>query len=77
MLMYSWFRVIGYGDPALEVTTIILECSSPNLVLIGPTTTTCIGNGEWEPEPREVMCIGESYLPIESSMLFYTNLLAL
>ena len=22
-------------------------------------TLTCMGNGEWEPDPREVMCKGE------------------
>ena len=50
-------RVIGYSDPAIEGTTIMLECSSPNLVHMGPNTTTCIGNGEWEPDPREMQCI--------------------
>ena len=52
-------RVIGYRDPALEGTSVTLECSSPNLVHIGPNTTTCMGNGEWEPDPREVNCIGK------------------
>ena len=50
-------RVIDYSDPASEGTNIILECSSPNLV---HNTTTCVENGKWEPDPREVKCIGES-----------------
>ena len=52
-------RVIGYRDPALEGTSVTLECSSPNLVHIGPNTPTCMGNGEWEPDPRDVNCAGE------------------
>ena len=55
-------RVIGYSDPALEGTTITLECSSPNLVLIGSNTTTCMGNGEWEPDPRDMNCAGDSVI---------------
>ena len=54
-------QVIGYSDPALEGTSITLECSSPSLVHMGPSTTTCTGNGEWEPDPSEVKCVGESY----------------
>ena len=26
------------------------------MVLTGPTTATCMGNGEWEPDPTEVQC---------------------
>ena len=28
----------------------------PGLVLTGPNTTTCMENGEWEPDPRETAC---------------------
>jgi hypothetical protein len=52
-------RAIGYSDPALEGSSVTLECSSPNLVHMGPNITTCMENGEWEPDPREVNCIGE------------------
>ena len=52
-------QVIGYSDPALEGTVVTLECSSPNLVHMGPNTTTCMGNGEWEPDPRDMNCAGE------------------
>ena len=52
-------QVIGYSDPALEGTSVTLKCSSPNLVLMGPNTTTCMGNREWEPDPRDVNCAGE------------------
>ena len=54
-------RLNGYSDPALEGTSVTLECTSPNLVHMGPNITTCMGNGEWEPDPRDVKCVGESY----------------
>ena len=51
-------RIHGYSDPALVRTDVTLECSSPNLVFFGPNRTTCMGNGEWEPDPGEVKCVG-------------------
>ena len=50
--------VMGYSDPAREGTAITFSCS-PGLVLTGPNTTTCMDNGQWEPDPREVKCKGE------------------
>ena len=44
-------------DTFLEGTNITFTCS-PGLVLTGPNTSTCMGNGEWEPNPREVECKG-------------------
>ena len=44
-------------DPALEGAVLSFDCP-PHYVLIGPNTTTCMGNGEWEPYPREVECKG-------------------
>ena len=44
-------------DPALEGAVLSFDCP-PQHVLIGPNTTTCMGNGEWEPDPREVECKG-------------------
>ena len=49
--------VEGYEDQSLEGENIMFSCPS-GLVMIGPNTATCIGNGEWEPDPREVNCIG-------------------
>ena len=39
-----------------EGTTITLGCLS-GLVLAGSNTSTCMGNGQWEPDPREVECM--------------------
>ena len=38
-------------NPAKEGTTLIFHCP-PEYVLIGSNTTTCMGNGEWEPDPK-------------------------
>ena len=36
-------------------TSVSYSCP-PGLTLTGANTSTCIGNGEWEPDPREVNC---------------------
>ena len=46
-----------YMDPAFEGAVLSFDCP-PQHVLIGPNTTICMGNGEWEPDPREVECKG-------------------
>ena len=51
-------RVIGYEDPALEGESITFTCQSGSL-LIGPNSSICAENGEWEPDPREVVCMDE------------------
>ena len=41
----------------MEGAAIIFKCP-PQYILIGPNATTCMGNGEWEPDPRKVECRG-------------------
>ena len=53
----SSVEVIGFTNPALEGTSIMLHCPA-RLTLIGPESSTCMGNGKWEPDPGEVECIG-------------------
>ena len=48
----------GYVDPALEGQIIIFTCP-PGQILNGCISSTCMVNGEWEPESREVECKGE------------------
>ena len=48
---------MGYEDPALEGQIITFTCP-PGHILNGCTSSTCMGNGEWEPDPREVQCTG-------------------
>ena len=45
----------GYEDPALEGQNITFSCRE-GLLLTGPNSTTCMGNGEWEPNPRDATC---------------------
>ena len=47
--------VMGYTDPALEGQNIIFACP-PFQTLNGSNSSTCMGNGEWEPDPRDVEC---------------------
>ena len=49
--------MIGFKEPAMEGTTVIFYCP-PRYVLTGTNITTCMGNGEWETDPREVECNG-------------------
>ena len=38
---------------------VVLSCP-PGLILTGPNTTTCMKNGEWEPDPRHATCRGKN-----------------
>ena len=51
----------GFEDPALEGGNITFSCRD-GLTLIGPNSATCARNGEWEPDPRMVNCIGTSWI---------------
>ena len=48
---------MGYEDPAREGQNISFICPSGR-ALSGPTSSICMENGEWEPDPREVECTG-------------------
>ena len=54
-----------YDYPALDVegASVTFACP-PGLMLSGPNTSTCIGNGEWEPDPRDVECKSKLILVI-------------
>ena len=47
----------GYEDPALVGKNITFNCRE-GLMLIGPSSVTCMGNGEWEPNPKDAICTG-------------------
>ena len=49
-------NVIGFREPGTIGDNVILICTS-GLTLIGPNASTCMGNGEWEPDPGEVECV--------------------
>ena len=49
---------VVYVDPALEGQNIIIFTCPPGQTLNGSNSSTCIGNGKWEPDPGEVECTG-------------------
>ena len=53
-------KFIGYNAPMLEGSNITFSCL-PEYVPIGPNTSICMENGEWEPDPRNVECKGIFY----------------
>ena len=56
----SSIRVTGYSDPALKGTNVTFQCVSPGLsfFLDGPNSSVCKANGQWEPDPRDIKCLG-------------------
>ena len=55
----SEIRITHYRAPAIEGTHIYFNCPG-GLLLSGPNSSTCMGNGEWEPAPQEVECKGDN-----------------
>ena len=47
----------GFSLPAVLGSNATFSCPL-GLELIGPNSSTCMQNGEWEPDPREVSCRG-------------------
>ena len=50
-------KVLGYDGLPIEGNIIRLSCPL-GMILIGPNSTTCTGNGEWEPDPNGLLCRG-------------------
>ena len=57
---------VGYVDPALEGQTIIFTCP-PGQILNGSNSSSCMGNGKWEPDPGEVECTGGIFMAATSA----------
>lgn len=58
--------IVDSRDPATVGTVATFSCPS-GLILTGPNSTTCMGNGEWETDPREIKCKGHSILSVHVS----------
>ena len=59
----------GYSDLALEGTTVTFNCST-GFLLHGTTMARCASNGQWNPDPREVKCIGNNKLLLLVSKVY-------
>ena len=59
---------VGYDDSAREGQTITFICPRGQ-ILNGLNSSTCMGNGEWEPDPGEVECAGEYLLIFVCTMM--------
>ena len=57
VMITSSVRVTEYSDPALEGTTVIFSCPT-GLTLSGSSSSTCMENGEWEPDLNQTKCKG-------------------
>ena len=51
-------QVHGNLYPTIEGISVTFSCP-PGLVLTGPIISTCMRNGEWEPDPRYVKCLDD------------------
>ena len=66
--------VMGSDIPKTEGQSIMYSCP-PGFILTGPSASVCTGNGEWEPDPGQVDCIGDC--DHDDTIIIYTVILAL
>ena len=48
----------NFSDPATPGMLVIFRCSE-DLVLVGPDSSACMDDGQWEPDPSKVRCKGK------------------
>ena len=63
---------LDYVDPALEGQNITFVCPTGQ-ILNGSNSSMCMGNGEWEPDPREVECTSVGTTDITTSGMSALN----
>ena len=56
-LLTDHIRIFGSIEPAVVESSEDFSCP-PRMILSGPNSSTCMGNGEWEPDPMAVNCTG-------------------
>ena len=56
-------NVIGFREPGTIGANVTLICTS-GLTLIGSNASTCMGNGEWEPDPEDVECVATNNITV-------------
>ena len=63
-------------EPLLFGTTITFTCP-PGRALTGPNATTCMENGEWEPDPSNLVCEGTVTILCLPSYVLYSSIIVL
>jgi hypothetical protein len=67
-------QVMGYGEPVLEGMNITFLCPSNYLLMgINNNMSMCTENGEWEPDPKDVECIGKTQKKLMPVVEGYCN----
>ena len=66
-LVHTNVITVGYEHPALEGDNITFICPT-GVILSGPNSSACMGNGEWEPDPRVVNCTSELRMTTGTTM---------
>ena len=51
-----------------QIITYTISCPS-GFVLNGSNTSVCTENGEWEPDPGGLACIGDNLCPIDHTII--------
>ena len=65
---------LDYVDPALEGQNITFACPTGQ-TLNGSNSSTCMGNGEWKPDPGEVECTGVGTTAVTTSGMSALNVI--
>ena len=59
VLTDSQVNVLDFIESVVEDSTVAFACPA-GLELSGPNTSICTGNGEWEPDPGNLRCLGDN-----------------
>ena len=66
----SVVNVGGYDGLPADIGTMVNFTCPPDLSLIGPTSTTCNGSGQWTPDPSGMMCTQGNELACFETLYF-------
>ena len=68
----SKIAVHGYENPALEGYVVNFSCPFGQ-TLTGSNMSTCMRDGEWEPDPKEMSCDNNITMTISNSSHFQST----
>ena len=64
VLNRSSLYILDTSGLAVVGTTIVFNCLKPGEVIVGANTSTCMDNGQWAPDPTQILldCKGTNNL---------------